>query len=285
MDQQDELLLNFLARQEKPIEIKEKNVSPEIRTSFQFYGLDKHKFPNSIWVRLHELKTYNLVKEPFVGMWQITEDGKFLLEREKKSNQSTVIDQATILKFFYKQDRDLTIDDLFNKFGNDDRAVLTPINHLVNNDLLEEVSPLIWRITEEGKQEFENHQRVNFGQPIGNITINGTGNIINNGVVEGNINTNIRALNEAGLDQISKSIKDLAEAIKPAIDIQDYQKEEYLETLQLLSEEALKPKDKRLPISTLKQIIQFGLGTLNTFSSVSTIAGITIKDIANYFLS
>jgi hypothetical protein len=61
---------------------------------------------------------------------------------------------------------------------------------------------------------------------------------------------------------------DIVKAWKSIEVCMKFKKKEYLDTLKLLSEEALKLKDKRLPYTTLKTIIKYSLGTLNAVSSM-----------------
>lgn len=138
---------------------------------------------------------------------------------------------------------------------------------------------------EKIKKEQEKERFWRFGTVIENLTINGDGQILNFGKVEGDIKHNIDTLNKSGNHDISNAIEGLVLAIKQTNELQEIQQKEYLDTLKLLSEEALKPKDKRLPYSTLKTIIKYGLGTLNALSSVSTIAGANLTTIADYFLN
>jgi hypothetical protein len=135
------------------------------------------------------------------------------------------------------------------------------------------------------KKEEEKERFWRFGTVIENLTINGDGQILNFGKVEGDIKHNIETLNKTGENGISKSIEELTNAVTQSSELQEIQKKEYLDTLKLLSEEALKPKDKRLPYTTLKTIIKYSLGTLNAVSSISTITGINLTNIADYFLN
>ena len=135
------------------------------------------------------------------------------------------------------------------------------------------------------KKEQEKERFWRFGTIIENLTINGDGQILNFGKVEGDIKHNIETLNKSGELTISKAIKELTAAVTHASELHETQKKEYLDTLKLLSEEALKPKDKRLPYSTLKTIIKYSLGALNAVSSISTITGINLTNIADYFLN
>jgi len=138
---------------------------------------------------------------------------------------------------------------------------------------------------EKIKKEQEKERFWRFGTIIENLTINGDGQILNFGKVEGDIKHNIDTLNRSGEQIISKAIEELTTVVTKTNELQEAQKKEYLDTLKLLSQEALKPKDKRLPYSTLKTIIKYGLGTLNAVSSISTITGINLTNIADYFLN
>ncbi|MGN6194707.1 MAG: hypothetical protein ACTHOB_07190 [Ginsengibacter sp.] len=134
------------------------------------------------------------------------------------------------------------------------------------------------------KKEQEKERFWRFGTVIENLTINGDGQVLNFGKVEGDIKHNIENLNKSGEKEISKSIEELTNAVTQSIELQEIQKKEYLDTLKLLSEEALKPNDKRLPYTTLKTIIKYSLGTLNAVSSIASISGINLTNIADYFL-
>ena len=158
----------------------------------------------------------------------------------------------------------------------DDCAYMTTnktVTYFVNQEL-EKISK---------EQEKERFWR--FGTIIENLTINGDGQIINFGKVEGDIKHNIDTLNKSGEQTISKAIEELTNAVTHTNELQETQKKEYLDTLKLLSEEAIKPKAKRLPYSTLKTIIKYSLGTLNAVSSLSTVTGINLTNIADYFLN
>lgn len=135
------------------------------------------------------------------------------------------------------------------------------------------------------KREQEKERFWRFGTVIENLTINGDGQILNFGKIEGDIKNNIETLNKSGEKEISKSIEELTNAITLSNELQEIQKKEYLDTLKLLSEEALKTKDKRLPYTTLKTIIKYSLGTLNAVSSLSTVTGINLANVADYFLN
>jgi hypothetical protein len=64
------------------------------------------------------------------------------------------ITEKMVLKYFYKQNRVVTLDDLFEKYGVDQR-ILEPVNYLLDNDWLKEIDAESWQITNEGKAEQE----------------------------------------------------------------------------------------------------------------------------------
>ncbi len=265
------------------MKIEENNVPHDIKVNFQFYGLDRHKNPDSIIVRMFELSNWKLVNERYASMWEITDPGRIELEKYLNKKYKIMVDENTLLRYFYKQNKKITLDDLFKRFEIDD-SILKPIGYLLNNDWLEELETFAWQITGEGKAEFERLQKFNTPQPTNSFIFKGGATVINMGKVEGDIMNNLINLNDSGHQGISKNIRELMEAIKNTNEIQEHEKAEYLETLNVLSGEAVKPKDERLPSSTIKKIIQFGLGSLNTMSSISTIAGVNLKDVAEYFL-
>lgn len=124
-----------------------------------------------------------------------------------------------------------------------------------------------------------------FGTIIENLIIPRQRQILNFGKVEGDIKHNIEILNKAGGQNISKAIEQLVSLVKQSNEIQELQRKECLDSLKLLSEEALKPKDTRLTQSILKTIIKYGWGSLNAISSISTVAGVNLTTIAEYFLN
>ena len=72
-------------------------------------------------------------------------------------------------------------------------------------------------ITKE--QEKERFWR--FGTVIENLTINGDGQILNFGKVEGDIKHNIETLNKSGEKEISKSLEEITNAVTQSIELQE----------------------------------------------------------------
>lgn len=116
------------------------------------------------------------------------------------------------------------------------------------------------------------------------INIHSNTGVVNLGKVEGDIYNYTQQLQQNGHKDVSEAIEKIVQAVKDSQEVSEQDKLEYLETLKVLSEEAVKPREERLPAMTLKKMIQFGLGTLNTLSSLSTITGVTLPTIMNYFL-
>lgn len=102
-----------------------------------------------------------------------------------------MLTEYTVLKYFYKQNRQLTLKELFEKFDTNDR-ILVPINSLVDKDWLEECEndPTCWRITDEGKEEHELREKLrkqssntinnNIGNNYGQANLSGHGSLLEN---------------------------------------------------------------------------------------------------------
>lgn len=116
---------------------------------------------------------------------------------------------------------------------------------------------------------------------IENFNVMGNGQIFNIGNVSKNIHNNAKTLESQGKDKISITLKKLTEAIKNDVTIDGDEKQLILENLELLSNEAVKDKDKRLSKNVFKNIFS----GLNTLSSISTIAGVDFKQLVEYFLN
>lgn len=123
------------------------------------------------------------------------------------------------------------------------------------------------------------------GDTFSGVSVHGIGNIINLGTIYGDITNNVSQLDNSGLHEISEAIETLASAVNENLTMQQGDKQDYLELLKLLSEEALKSEHDRLPQSAFKSILNGTLATLNTFASIATISEITLPKIATYFMS
>ncbi|MFD3000102.1 hypothetical protein ACFS7Z_07005 [Pontibacter toksunensis] len=131
--------------------------------------------------------------------------------------------------------------------------------------------------------ENEGVQRV-FGTYIGSLSINGSNSVLNFGEIRDSIITNTQQLESEGATNVSASILELSKAIEEAVEIEYHDKNEYLDNLKFLSEQALIAKEERVNLSVIKRLLKGMFDGLSAVSSVSTIAGMTLKDISDYFL-
>jgi hypothetical protein len=102
------------------------------------------------------------------------------------------------------------------------------------------------------------------------VKIEGHGNVVNLGSMIDNVISNSIKLNQSGDEKIATALENLTKAINSESTLGEKEKGQYLEQLQTLSEEAIKPVDKRLPKSVLKTVIDFGLGSLSAIGKLST---------------
>jgi len=135
------------------------------------------------------------------------------------------------------------------------------------------------------RKQIENEkQKAEFKTYIENVTIGGENQIVNLGEMHKNIIKNSQELIKGGADEISTALNNLANAIKESSEINETQKSEYLETVKILSDEALKPTNTRMSKPVLKRLIKFGLGSLNNLGSLASITGQTLPQIIEFFL-
>ncbi len=114
-------------------------------------------------------------------------------------------------------------------------------------------------------------------QTAPNIVINGSNNVVNLGNIENSIINITQQLNQAGQEEVANALRLLSEAISTSKGYTDESKEEILEHVQLLAEQALineNPK-KGLIKSALKKIKEI----VPTISQFSTISGQNISKI------
>ena len=116
------------------------------------------------------------------------------------------------------------------------------------------------------------------------VRIEGHGNVVSLGSVVDSVIANTVKLTSTGEEQVAKALEELTKAIGASSNATTDQKTEYLQQLDTLSAEALKPVEERLPRSVLKPIINAGLGTLNTVADVAQVWGTWGKDITTFFL-
>lgn len=123
MKERDYYLLQWLAEQSEPIEIKEKDAPHNVRVNFTFIGLDRNKYPNAIRVALFDLEQHGLVKETY-NRYSITEPGRKELERYlqtmKKAEEKENLQFESLQTELQKTK--LEIDDLMNKLVDYDKV-------------------------------------------------------------------------------------------------------------------------------------------------------------------
>lgn len=116
------------------------------------------------------------------------------------------------------------------------------------------------------------------------VKIEGHGNVVNMGSMVDNVISNTLKLTQAGDKEIAVALESLTKAISSNATIDDPAKQQYLEQLNTLSEEALKPEDKRLPKSVLQTMITYGLGTLSAAGNLAEVWGTWGPAIKLFFL-
>lgn len=87
MEEKEYLLLEYLAQFDKPVKIVEEDMTDEIRANFEFLGLDKNKYPNSIYVELFKLARKKFVDDSYADMYAITNLGRTTLQKHQERNR------------------------------------------------------------------------------------------------------------------------------------------------------------------------------------------------------
>lgn len=107
MEDKDYLLLQYLSQFDSPIKLEEKDVPDDIKANFQFIGLDRYKYPNSIYVRLFDLEKNKLVYSRYSRMYQITDLGRTELKNHQERNAPKVFAKLcdTVLRFINDGDK------------------------------------------------------------------------------------------------------------------------------------------------------------------------------------
>lgn len=113
-DEKDIILLNWLASENGPLEISKENAPHDVQVNILFHGLIKDRTPDSIWVRLRDLKTYGLVKQVDNKRWEITEAGKIELRKINKEIEET--NYITSLEFGKLRKEVLDLDNRITDF-------------------------------------------------------------------------------------------------------------------------------------------------------------------------
>jgi cobalamin-dependent methionine synthase I len=123
----------------------------------------------------------------------------------------------------------------------------------------------------------------------GSITVivkdGGTIGVLNTGNIKevDKINVSINQLKQNGEDDLATSIKTINDAIFQSKELNDKVKEEVLEQLIEISEQANLPEDKRLKKSILKAIFNGIETALNTVTNLAEIWGTWGTNISTFF--
>lgn len=105
---------------------------------------------------------------------------------------------------------------------------------------------------------------------------------INLGEILGNVNNHLQDLNYKGQIELSKALKGLTNAITESQELADSKKVEYAEYVQLLSEEATKPVDKRNNAVVKTVLTVLGKG-LEVSANLATVWGTFGNQIISFF--
>lgn len=135
------------------------------------------------------------------------------------------------------------------------------------------------------KDEDEKIEKQMSGAKRFDIRIEGHGNVLNMGSMLDNVIANSIKLNAAGEKEIAEALDEVSRAVGNADDLKESQKREFLEQLNTLSNEAVKPVDKRLPSSVLGPIIKYALSGLSAVGSVAKIWSTWGPQIEHFFTS
>ena len=127
-------------------------------------------------------------------------------------------------------------------------------------------------------KKVELNQKSKFSNYIENLTINGNSNLLNLGNVNGNIEQNIKILNDSGENNIANAFKRLKDLVNNG-DFPEDTKNLVLDNVNELSRQATLEKKDRLPINVLKSIFS----GINVLSSISTVAGLDLQTIIEFF--
>jgi len=123
------------------------------------------------------------------------------------------------------------------------------------------------------------------GTYIETINISGANSFVNIGKIKDTIINNSQQLQSRGHKGISENIQELTESIEEAVDIPDSEKEELLDNVKFLSEQALLEESKRNNKGVLRNVIKGIFDSLNALSAISTITDKNLKDITDFFLN
>lgn len=106
------------------------------------------------------------------------------------------------------------------------------------------------------------------------IVVIGDGNIVKSNYISYSSNSSVEMI---------KTIEKLINSIKSNNEITKDLQEKYFEQLNILTKEAFKDKENRLPKSVLESILKYGLDGLNTVGSIASIWSVASESIKKYF--
>lgn len=117
-----------------------------------------------------------------------------------------------------------------------------------------------------------------FKNYIENLTISGSGNLVNIGGINGNIENNISFLKDSGEQKIAEAFERIKEIVNNE-EMPEVERELLLDNVNTLSTQATLERSQRLPLNVIKTIFS----GINVLSSISTVAGIDLQSIFSYF--
>lgn len=126
--------------------------------------------------------------------------------------------------------------------------------------------------------KIERNNRSSFNNYVENLTITGTGHFVNIGGTNGDIENNITLLKNRGEEDIAEAFNRLKEVANNE-NISEEERNLLLDNVNTLSTQATLERSERLPINVIKTMFS----GLNVLSSISTVAGVDLQAILDYF--
>ncbi len=129
-------------------------------------------------------------------------------------------------------------------------------------------------------------KEVNTNIPSINIS-GGTFGILNAGTIEetSSISINISSLREMGHEQLATAIEKLIKALEISNEINNSNKQEIIEQLSELSNQAIQPPEKRLKTSVIKSLTSSLATSLSVASDLAQLWSVCAPIITTHFLS
>ena len=203
--------------------------------------------------------------------WKAAETGleKYRQQKEQKTNPKKAVKQSEkldlILKGLYEYKHDGKYYSLTGLLQND--GIETNFDEIFSLGKKLEADGLMkfsgkhndamGCITSEGVEYVEEDSYSYKGKSITtnnyNISVHGHGNVVGLGNIENNIIANTIKISD---NDLKEAFEKLTEAVKNSIEVSEEQKQEYLEHILFLSQEAIKPIEERASKSILKTILK-----------------------------